>query len=240
MNVWAELVPFVSLGAFGALHCAGMCGGFSLAVVSGHEGIFARRQAGYVLGKSSSYAVLALLVASGASWLEIGGSHGAGLGHGAVRGALGWAAAVFLVLTGLGLFTRGRWSLLEHGTPRAGLERARSILRGALALPGMSGAFGLGLLNGLIPCGLSWAALVLAAQLPPPLAALGAFCFGLATAPVLLAVALGARMAGPVWRRATPFVLGGVLIVFGVGTAWRSTKAFSAGQPTCCSTSQPG
>ncbi len=95
------------------------------------------------------------------------------------------------------------------------------------------------MLNGLLPCGLSWAAVLLAAQQPPPHAALGAFAFGLATAPGLIAVGFGTRLAGLRSWRLAPVVLGLVLIVFGVLTVLRGNPGAGLHadhtEPNCCS-----
>ncbi len=83
-----------------------------------------------------------------------------------------------------------------------------------------------------MPCGLSWSAIALASQDAPPAAALGAFAFGLATAPGLALALAGAQLASARLRRVAPVVLGVALVAFGVWTMVRGTAAAN-GEPCC-------
>ena len=178
-----ELLPFAALGVLGALHCAGMCGAFAIAVTTSGSGAARatlRRQTGYVVGKALTYGVLGLALSAGVG----------GLVSPRLADATAWLAGGVLVVLGLGWLgwlPRLRAPRLLRGprTARA-LERLRTVQRELLRLPGFAGAFGAGAVNGLVPCGLSWAAIAMAATTTPAAALLGPFVFGLATAPALL------------------------------------------------------
>jgi hypothetical protein len=229
----AELLPFAALGLFGSLHCAGMCGGFAVAVTtagSRASRAAARRQAGYVLGKASTYATLGLALSSGVG----------SLAHSRAANVAAWAAGGVLVALGLGwlgLIPRGRMPRLPL-LPEHVLARARGGLRAVHAelvrLPGFTGAFGAGAVNGLVPCGLSWAAIALAATASPAAALLGPFLFGLATAPALAVVGAGAWLLRRAHlRRAAPILIGLALVASGLLTGLRGAHGLRAA-PSCC------
>lgn len=236
---WPELVPFVTLGLLGSLHCAGMCGGFALAVAGAGHGVspwpVLSRQATYVVGKATAYAVLGLVLATGTHWL---GDAAGGVrtdGFATFQRVLGWLAGAILVSMGL--------AAIGVRVPRPrGWERSwarvvgllRPLFDGVRALPGPAGAFGTGVLNGMLPCGLSWSAFLLATQSAPPTAALGAFAFGLATGPVLVAVGIAPRFVSVAARRSARPLLGGALVVFGCLTLVRAGDTARGGHAACC------
>lgn len=249
----ATLLPFLTLGALGAAHCVGMCGGFAIAVSASageRRGAQLRAQLAYVLGKALTYAVLGLGVALlGRAALQ-GGARLAGDGGAdlaALRQGLAWVAGLLMI--GLGVVAlRGRaapaprlerWGALGRGLRAAGHELRRAF-QAARALPGDLGALATGLATGLLPCGWSWGALALAATVSPLEALAGLFLFGLATGPALVLVGLGwsglsARFRGVAARAAGP-----LLIVFGLFTALRGAELVGATQaqeallPDCC------
>ena len=242
MELLNALLPLLVLGVLGSVHCVGMCGGFAVAVSAGEQGTWTRllsSQGLYIVGKACTYAVLALALATGFAWL--GGEAAAHPGFVLTQRSLSVLAGLALIATGVATLTHRR--LLVGGRLQrlfsASTAPARRLLEGARALPPRSRAFGIGVLNGLLPCGLSWAAVLLAAQQAPHHAALGAFVFGLATGPGLIAVGLGVRLAG--WRswRLAPVALGVVLIVFGVMTVLRGNPGAGLHadhtEPNCCS-----
>lgn len=250
MSELAALVPFAALGLAGALHCVGMCGGFAVAVAARARGRGARvslDQAAYAVGKAASYATLGAL-AAGAGHAAVHATGGALEGPLAsrsmetARAALAWVAGLSFValgLSSLGLFHAPNGSRLwQRG---AGWIRAR--FADAFAMGGTTGALGAGLLNGLLPCGLSWAALALAATLDPVHAMLGMFTFGLATTPALAATGFGWALVGARRRALAARLLGPLFLVFGVWTLARGGIPFIDGAPAAlppCCTSTSG
>lgn len=236
----AELAPFALLALFGALHCAAMCGGFLVALEPASRASRRRviaRQLAFVLGKALSYAVLALVAA------RLGGlaRHSGAASFGTVRGVLALAA-------GLGIVWIGVRACGFRPRPPAFAARVSSLLlrpleavrRGARALPGQAGSFALGLVGGLLPCGLSASAILLALQTGhASIAAAGAFTFGLATAPALLLAGSGWRFLPETWRPLAARALGPALVLLGILTLLRGSpclpwQPLPAPLPECC------
>ena len=223
----SDLLPFAALGLFGSLHCAGMCGGFAVAVAgrgAGTRGLTSHLVL-HALGKAATYGVLGLAASLG--WRLLAPDIVS------ARTAVSWIAGTVMVLLGLAtlgirLFP-GRRRLPEVLT--RGADRIFSALR---ALPGSLGTVGIGVANGLVPCGLSWGAIALAAPAPPDVAVLGPFVFGLATSPALAAVTVGAGILRLRSGRAAPFLLGTSLLLFGAFTLQRGLP-----EGSCCGTDRP-
>jgi hypothetical protein len=237
MPTWIELAPFVVLGLLGALHCAGMCGGFALSVACGAgpaRGRALARALAYVLGKAMAYAVLGCLAAQAVGLVtrcsaELASDPGALLAN-ARRGVAVLTALAFVML-GLAALGGGGERLAWLRAPGRALS---GLFAGSRALGGAAGSFGLGLVNGLLPCGLSLAALVLAAGQTAAVATLGLFAFGLATAPVLIGIALaGTSVPIPVRARLARLAAPAFLVL-GLLTLARAGLAPSELQPDCC------
>lgn len=203
------LIAALTSGLVGLPHCAAMCGGLVTAVPGGPLA-----RAGWHGGRLATYAGLGAAAGSAGGILP-----GPGWGVTVVAGAmLVWFAAR---LAGLGP--------ARLPTPRW-LGRAGGQVRrlGPLA------PVGFGLLSGLLPCGLVYAALALplAAAAPLP-GALLMVAFGLGTVPGL-ALAAGAvqRLARsrPWTRRALAL---GVLVAGGLALGVRQPVATAGEPPTC-------
>lgn len=209
-----DLIPIILIGLLGSVHCMGMCGGFALAVAqaSGNGRPFLIRQSLYYLGKTATYALL-------------GGIAG-GLGHvigglfAGMQQVLSVGLGIFLIFIGMGLLG---WLRRLNG---AGVMRWWKPLTDAIGQRlrrNTKGAtFGLGLLNGLLPCGLVYGALALAAASGN--AGSGALLmavFGLATIPALFLIAAFGTLMNPIWRSRLNQVSGIVMIILGVITIMR-------------------
>ncbi len=213
-----SLLAVLITGLLGSAHCVGMCGGFALALGSmpGTRS-HALRFAAYGAGKTAAYAVLGA-IAGGvgyALWLAA-----------PAQRAIALAFGLVLVLTGTmlwrGFSPNGRWA-------RRAAERLSRPIGRLVARHTIGAAAGLGVLNGLLPCGLVWAMLAVAAANGSPLGgALVMAVFGLATLPALgLAATAGNRLA-PRWRVRIQRA-GAALVVFvGVVTVLRATPAGAA------------
>lgn len=239
MGTAALYSSLLLLGLAGALHCAGMCGPFVLALGwrRSDPGGAAWRMALYVLGKCCAYALLALGLALGAAAVssEFVGEREHAL-H-AARSFLAWLAGGAMVLGGahaLGL----RWSIGAGLTARLQAPFA-ALLRASRALPPAGGAFALGAINGCLPCGLSWSAILFAASQGGVALVAGPVVFGLATAPSLIAVAAGGALVPAAWRPRLQRAAALAMIGFGLWTGWRGGVPFAAdggnNLPPCCS-----
>ena len=178
MELWSGIL----LGFVGSLHCAGMCGPLAAALPgcgSPSAGFTGGRLA-YNGGRIVTYCALGALF----------GTVGRGFLLAGVQRSLSISAGAAILL-GLLLV---RWK-----NPSAGLTRPVQWVKTALAQRigrrGTSALFVFGLLNGLLPCGLVYAACAGAAatgSIPSGIGYMAAF--GLGTVPMMV----GASVAGNV------------------------------------------
>jgi hypothetical protein len=173
-----QIWPAFILGLIGSLHCAGMCGPLAVALpATGHTRVsFTLGRAAYNLGRVTTYGLLgALFGAIGMTFALAGFQRWASIGAG---------AAILL-----GLLASSRYALK---TPVAkAVARIRAVFASLLGRRTMGSIFLLGLLNGLLPCGLVYVACAGAV-------AMGGFvsgveymlAFGLGTVPMMLSIGL--------------------------------------------------
>lgn len=219
-------------GLLGSAHCLGMCGPFTLLVGSVDPAWRANlvRQVTWSAGRLFTYAVL-------------GGTAGF-LGLRMARTLVGWtnvpailavAAGVLLVVQGLLAAGVIRRRGVGSGTcPGGGAFRALLTARGPLEI------FLAGMFTGLLPCGLLYGMLALAAATHDVTRGLLTMvAFGSGTVPALLAAGLGGSVLGLAARRhlhaiaAWCLVLtGGISIARGAGFLHFGDAA-PAGCPYC-------
>ena len=213
-----DLAAVFLAGLLGSAHCVGMCGGFVALLGVGGGPSVAARQAAYFGGKTLTYAAFGAL--AGAAGFALRESF-SGLG-GVVSVGLG------LAMVGAGLAVCGvAWGPGGGATPLAARlapvvgRLVRSERRGALVL--------LGAVNGLLPCGLVYGMLAVAAASGSAAAgALTMAVFGLATVPALALVgALGARLR-PSRRLALQRLAGVLVVAMGALTVARGANALAA------------
>lgn len=183
--LWTALV----LGFFSSFHCVGMCGPIALAVGGGRGSRFLFNKIIYNLGRSLTYAALGLVV----------GSLGFSLSLAGVQQGISLAAGLLIVVLSLGYKNADRLLTIPA------LAGAVTWIKGQLSLHLKSGSklafFSTGLVNGLLPCGMVYMALVVALGLQSPV--LGAsymFFFGLGTIPMLLGLMVSGSLL-PIVRR---------------------------------------
>lgn len=183
-------------GLAGSPHCAGMCGPFAVAC-----GGSSRAFGAWHIGRLATYAALGAV--AGTVGIALPGPAWVGT---AVSATL--VVAFCLVLAGL------------IPEPRIESPRIRRWAGRALAEKSLSGRFVLGLANGLLPCGLVYAALGLAVAAGSPWwGAAVMVAFGAGTTPALAAVAAGLR--GGLGRTMTARrVVAAVVLVSGLMSVW--------------------
>ncbi len=212
-----DLLGILLLGLLGSAHCVGMCGGFVLAISQQRAGTGRIQvyQALYFAGKTVTYAVL------GAS----AGGFGHALGDlfGGLQQVLSILLGLFLLGVGLGLLG----VLRRFAGPRfvtRGLGSLAARLGRLLQRRSPAATFGLGLVNGVLPCGLVYAALAVATATGSPLrGALAMAVFGAATIPALFALGLAGTLLRPAWRTRINQVSGVVVILLGLITMLRGS-----------------
>jgi len=157
-------------GFVGSLHCIGMCGGFAIAC-----GGRARDTFLWHAGRTATYAIL-------------GGLAGA---FGSLIPGPGWVVGVFSGIL-IAWFAAGLAGLVPE--PHVSIPGVKHLATNLATRTNMAARFGFGMANGLLPCGLVYAALAIpVAAGDPVVGALAMAAFGFGTAPALTAVALGLR-----------------------------------------------
>jgi len=176
------------LGFLGSLHCAAMCGPLLLAlpVAAGGAGRFVAGRILYQLGRVLTYCVLGGVAGLvGQSFWLAGMQRGLSLGLG-VMILVGFFLSRKLAISAPAI----RW-VAALKTAMSAQLRQRTF--SSLAL--------LGMLNGLLPCGLVYAALA-GAMTRGHLAESVAYMaiFGLGTLPMMLFIGLSGRLVPLAWR----------------------------------------
>ena len=206
MEYWTAL----TLGFVGSLHCAGMCGPLAIAVPVIGEGRRARvvSRLLYNSGRVITYVLLGLVAgALGRSFV--------------LAGFQRWVSVVAGVAIIAGLLVSLKWS--ADGLIGVGVVRLKRWFGRALQRRTHGANFTLGLLNGLLPCGLVYVAATAAIGTGHVAnGALYMLAFGLGTLPMMLGLGLSFvsfNWRGR-WRHLVPAsvaVVGVLLILRGSG-----------------------
>jgi sulfite exporter TauE/SafE len=208
----------------GAAHCLGMCGPFALAVGAASPSwrVNLWRQTWYSAGRVFTYAVLGSAAAFGGRWLSVHIGLCAN-----VPAILALVAGGFLVIQGL---------LAAGILPKKGVG-AVAACPGAAAFKALLGAratadvFLAGLFTGLLPCGLLYGMLALAAStgsVPAGLATM--VIFGLGTVPAMVAAGLGGSVLGVATRQRIHALAAWCLVLTGLVSLARGAGGLSFGE----------
>lgn len=207
----------VAIGFFGSLHCVGMCGGLVSALCLARPQLWWPGLAAYQLGRITTYAILGLLISA------IGAGLSASGWFGQLQQILAWVAGGLMILFALYL---GGWlpdpfaRLASHAAQTTGLS---GWMGRAANGKHLSAWFMVGLLNGLLPCGLVYAGLALSLRAAEP--ATGAMimaCFGLGTLPAMLAAPAVMHTLTPERRGHLLKFAAILLIALGLATIFRN------------------
>jgi sulfite exporter TauE/SafE len=216
ISVYGALLLSGLLGSLG--HCLGMCG--PLVIMVGLQ-LRARGSAAlprhlvYHAARIAIYALLGSVVGGIGSLLGVGGQ----LSH--LAGGISLLLGLGVILFGVGYLGWLPLGRLETGGDWLGQAMSRALRQG-----GLLGVILLGALNGLLPCGLVYSALLVAASTGAPLpAGLGMILFGLGTLPALLVVGMGAGMVSARARQTMSRVAGMVIAIVGLQLALRGLAA---------------
>lgn len=207
------------MGLLGSLHCVGMCGPLVMAMpFSGpHGGQPASRIFSYHAGRLLTYASLGVAV----------GLLGSGLRFFFVQQWISIGSGVLLLLIYFlpKLLGSERFPAVSAAWNRHVVVRMRKLLAPGPGGPAHSRMFTLGLLNGLLPCGLVYMALIGAVSQPTVWqSALFMAIFGVGTSPALTGVIFANKLVLPkvktLFARAIPYfvvVVSALLILRGLG-----------------------
>ncbi len=239
-----EIFASFIVGLTGSLHCLGMCGplviawslryrsasaaGLGNAGISLFSGAFLHHLA-FHAGRIATYSALGALVAGIFSSFEV---HRFSMQYRA-----GFAIASGIVLIGMGLVFFGALPLPLFLTRL--LSSQASVFGRKLAQlttsvnPGSK--IGLGLLVGLLPCGLTWAMLVAAASTLSPVRGLAVMAsFGLGTIPALLAAGMSASLVSVRTRLFGERAAAIFIVIMGASMAIRGLGVILGFWDHCC------
>ncbi|WKZ66856.1 MAG: sulfite exporter TauE/SafE family protein [Flavobacteriales bacterium] len=196
------------LGLAGSAHCVGMCGPIALAVPSPGNGWRARLASTLLLnaGRLATYALIGVAA----------GAFGHGLRLAGLQQAASIAAGGVLLLSVALPGALERWYPTGRATLAVG--RLKSALARNLRRTAPEALLITGLLNGLLPCGLVYAAAIGATAMGSWWeAAAYMLLFGLGTWPLLVGLRMGSGLVGPGFRlglrRAAPVLVGAVALL---------------------------
>lgn len=221
-------------GLLGSAHCVGMCGGFALALGTTRQrwlpGVV--RQSIYGLGRVFTYTVGG--AAAGFAGWRLGVAATTVVSLQAVLCLLAGALLVWQGLAAFGVFRGLAGSQSESCL-------APELFRTLLHSTRLQSVFLGGVINGLLPCGLVYAYLALAAAAGDPvIGAATMLCFGLGTVPILVLVGCGGQVLGQLGRRRVLQIAAGCVLATGLLTLLRgigfltpSAATLLAGCPFC-------
>ena len=192
------LIVALGLGLAGSLHCAGMCGPLllSLSLIKKNRGKLFRELFVHHAGRIFAYAVLGL----------IAGTMGQAMASGGMQQKLSIIAGVLLLIllviphmmkgkSKFSVFLKKKWGQLINKS-------------------GFKNSFLIGTVNGLLPCGLVYAALASAAATGSIISgALFMVIFGIGTLPLLLVISVGGLKLNLSTKKLSSYVLPAATII---------------------------
>jgi sulfite exporter TauE/SafE len=214
-----------SLGLVGSLHCVQMCGpivlAYSLPLGSGSRAAQGLAHLSYNVGRIVTYSLLGAL---------------AGVAGGLVRDLSGFKnaatilAGALMVLAGvLMLGALGRSGLVQINAFKPGSAISRLVSR-VLQSTTPRSKLGLGLVLGLLPCGLVYAALMKAAETASPLGgALTMLAFGAGTAGALFVMGMFSSTVGRWLGKRSNLIAAVMVILVGAYLLYRGLTMGSGG-----------
>lgn len=213
-----EIVAGILIGLAGSLHCVGMCGPIAVALPGGAASgwRYVAGRSGYLVGRIITYSAIGAVVGAGAGAVTIAGSESV---VSIVAGSLMVATGVLQLVWHRSVLPQG--PLLRLTTP------VRTALQRLLQHHRVAALTGIGMLNGLLPCGLVLSAALGAAAVGDPVStpwsgAAFMAAFGLGTLPSMGLLSFGGGwllQRLPSYRIAMPvvaFLLGALLVVRGM------------------------
>ncbi|OIQ03558.1 MAG: hypothetical protein COS82_05365 [Zetaproteobacteria bacterium CG06_land_8_20_14_3_00_59_53] len=210
------ILLMLSMGFMGSLHCIGMCGGLVGALSMSREKVWWSGLLAYQFGRVSTYAALGLIVGlSGAALSALGGEQ--------LQRVFAIFAALLMMFFALNLAGWlpdplkhfGAWASRKTGLAQLAVR----VSRGAR----VSSWYALGLINGLLPCGLVYAALSMALASGSALSSVQMMlAFGCGTIPAMMFVPSILRGMTPTQRSISLRIAALLILVLGLMTLYRS------------------
>jgi sulfite exporter TauE/SafE len=212
-----SIATIAFLGSFG--HCIGMCGGIVIAYSSRKvDEKWSNLMQGfahlvYSFGRITTYVMLGAIFGSLGGVVQF---------NGYTTAALTIVAGIFMILAGLSLLGKLEFlTRLEHSFSNT--KWYQDIFRQVLRSKTLYSFYILGLLNGLLPCGLVYFFAVTAASTGSPLwGALVMLIFGLSTIPALFGLGFFTQLLSKSTLRKMMMNLASIIVIlFGLYTIYR-------------------
>ncbi|MBT8196208.1 MAG: sulfite exporter TauE/SafE family protein [Bacteroidia bacterium] len=206
MNI--EILSALSLGFIGSMHCIGMCGPIALVVPLNRKSTLTMTSGAlsYNIGRIFTYFIFGLLFGLIGSSLALGG----------MQRSVSVALGILIIISALlpGLVTRyfNVIPIIAKGT-----NRLKSALSDLFKQKSLSSLFVIGLLNGLLPCGLVYVAIA-GAIVDGSVLGGGLFmaAFGAGTIPVMFAIPMLGKFVSDANRRRLMRIFPIILILVGI------------------------
>jgi len=226
LDVWTAFL----LGLIGSLHCAGMCGPLALALPAAGNTTpsYVLGRVAYNAGRIVTYCLLGIVFGL-AGWTFL------------LAGLQRWVSIALGVALLFGLFASRKLALSRPVT--SAVNQLKSRMSVLLRRRSFAALAVLGLLNGLLPCGLVYVACAGAAATGGTLAGASYMtAFGIGTVPMMLAISLSGKLVPTSLRLklvktipACVFLLGTLLILRGMslGIPYLSPDLSGPGA-SCC------
>ena len=177
----------ISLGFLGSFHCIGMCGPIALAIPVKNKSFWSLVFASsiYNMGRVVTYSILGFffgLIGKGfaiAGWQNI------------------LSVSLGCLLLGFVFYPQLKFKRLNAALDFLFLDKIKNILRKLFAQPAYFTLFSIGLLNGLLPCGLVYLGIAGSMSTSDPFqGSMFMAAFGLGTLPAMLAVSFARNFIG--------------------------------------------
>lgn len=198
------------IGLFGSIHCIGMCGPLAFSVPSFHSKwwLILTDKFVYNIGRVITYSLLGLLIGFVGEKLWISG----------LQQGVSLLSGLLVIIAGLSRLLKIKLS--QNPVVSQVISPVNTLLR--YALNHRAGHLVVGMLNGLLPCGFVYLALIGALNTSSPLAsARFMFYFGLGTFPLMLLATVSAGFIGPIFRRRINLVMPYLIICLGIWFIFR-------------------
>ena len=212
-----SIVTIAFLGSSG--HCLGMCGGIVIAYSSTKIDKKYSKFMQSIAHLSYSFGRITTYVMLGAIFGAIGGVVQF---NGYAMATMTIVAGIFMILAGLSLLGKVKFlTMIEHSFSSSNFYK--NSFRRVLRSRSLYSFYVLGLLNGLLPCGLVYFFAVTSASTGSPIwGALVMFIFGLSTVPALFSLGFFTGIfAKSSFRQLMMNIASLVVILFGVYTLYR-------------------
>lgn len=199
------------MGLMGSLHCLGMCGPIAFALPVRTNVLYVKilKYGLYNIGRVATYTILGALI----------GIVGKGFAFAGMQQTLSIAAGVVIIFSAVLTYVSVHTFEMSSITNSI-RSRLKSSFQFYFQKKGYTALFMLGLLNGLLPCGMVYMAMLAALAGGSSLSgAVFMTGFGLGTVPMMFAVCLTGNVIGMKWKsyvyKAVPVltVLIGVLLI---------------------------